>query len=321
MSTSGGVFLVSHGAGRQVPGRTRRSLILALTLFGLATTLPLQAQETSPHPLILTSLAPVYELAGPLLQGTAVELQLLPDSPRSMQTHQSLFVRQADRFADRFRQADAVITIGKLWSADPLYISARQFNPRVVDIDASKPFSHELDGIAVASSPVSGQVSPWFWLSPGNVIRSLDIIGKDLMALYPDAAARVQANLAREQNHYRALKADAEARLLEVDDPQVYALADEFVYLTGDLGLFVAGYFVKQDIDWTEADYQQLTRTLQSQEVRVVLHKWEPAAPIKAAVEAAGARLVVLDTLETSTDFAAGLQANLDRLLQAWQAP
>ncbi len=291
---------------------------LVAVVAGLLATASLQAQE---RPLVLASLAPVYELTAPLVADTGIDLQLLPDSPRSMQTHQTLFVRQADRYADQFRQADAVLTIGKLWRADPLYTSARQVNPRVVDIDASKPYSHELDGVAVASSPLTGQPAPWFWLSPSNVVRMLDIIGSDLKALYPADAATLQANLAREQGHYRALKADAEARLLQVDDPLVYALADEFVYLTSDLGLFVAGYFVKQDIDWSQADYALLTQTLQEQGIRVVIHKWEPAAPIQAAITAAGARLVVLDTLETTTDFAAGFAANLDVLLGALQQP
>jgi len=292
-----------------------RALLALAACLGWAT--GLTAQE---RPLVLASLAPVYELAAPLVENTSIDLQLLPDSPRSMQTHQTLFVRQADRFAEQFRRADAVITIGKLWSADPLYTSARQFNPRVVDIDASKPYSHELDGVAVASAPVGGQPSPYFWLSPSNLVRMLDIIGSDLVALYPAEAATLQANLAREQGRYRALKADAEARLLEVDDPLVYALADEFVYLTSDLGIFVAGYFVKQDIDWTDADHARLTQTLQEQGIRVVVHKWEPAEPITAAIRAAGARLVVLDTLETTTDFAGGFAANLDILLGAWQA-
>lgn len=293
--------------------------ILALTL-GLCGAGNLQAQPAE-GPLVLASLAPVYELAAPLVEGTGITLQLLPDSPRSMQTHQTLFVRQAERYAEAFAQADAVLTIGKLWRADPLYISARQVNPRVVDIDASKPYSHELDGVAVASSPVTAQPSPYFWLSPSNVVRLLDIVGSDLQALYPAEAATLQANLAREQDHYRALKADAEARLLQVDDPLVYALSDEFVYLTSDLGLFVAGYFVKQDIDWTEADYARLTQTLRDQAIPVVIHKWQPAEPIQAAIAAAGARLVVLDTLETTTDFAAGFAANLDALLGALQQP
>lgn len=310
---------------RRVPEASRRAglalnpaqTILPFTLALLAAT-SLHAEE---RPLILTSLAPVYELAAPLVESTHLDLQLLPDSPRSMQTHQTLFVRQADRYAEPFSKADAVITIGRLWAADPFYISARQFNPRVVNIDASKPYSHELDGVAVATSPVTGQTSPYFWLSPSNIVRMLDIIGNDLVVLYPADVATLKANLAREQDRYRAMRAAAEARLLEVDDPLVYALTDEFVYLTSDLGLFVADYFVKQDIDWTEADYQHLTQTLRDQGISVVIHKWEPAEPIAAAISAAGARLVVLDTLETTTDFAAGFAANLDRLLGAWQDP
>jgi ABC-type Zn uptake system ZnuABC Zn-binding protein ZnuA len=292
-------------------------LILTLTL-ALLSAASLRAQEA---PLVLTSLAPVYELTVPLVANTNIDLQLLPDSPRSMQTHQTLFVRQAERYAASFSRADSVITIGRLWAADPFYISARQFNPRVVNIDAAKPYSHELDGVSVANSPVTRQISPYFWLSPSNVVRMLDIIGNDLMALYPADASTLQGNLARAQDHYRALKASAEARLLEVDDPLVYALTDEFVYLTSDLGLFVADYFVKQDIDWTDADYAQLTQSLQDQGIRVVIHKWEPAEPIVAAVRAAGAQLVVLDTLETTTDFAAGFATNLDILLEALQAP
>lgn len=293
----------------------RRMLVLTVALLSATS---LSAQE---GPLVLTSLAPVYELSAQLVENTSIELQLLPDSPRSMQTHQTLFVRQADRYADSFTSADAVITIGRLWAADPFYISARQFNPRVVNIDAAKPYSHELDGVSVANSPVTRQVSPYFWLSPSNLVRMLDIIGNDLMALYPAEAETLKANLTREQDQYRALKADAEARLLEVDDPLVYALTDEFVYLTSDLGLFVADYFVKQDIDWTTADYAQLTQSLQDQGIRVVIHKWQPAEPIAAAVRAAGAQLVVLDTLETTTDFAAGFAANLDLLLDALQVP
>jgi ABC-type Zn uptake system ZnuABC Zn-binding protein ZnuA len=311
----------SPGAGVQHRKAARIGLLLAVALSVLSlVAAPLtHAQEPAAKPLILTSLAPVYELAAPLVENTGINLQLLPDSPRSMQTHQTLFVRQADRYAGSFAQADAVITIGKVWAADPLYISARHINPRVVNIDASKPYSHELDGVAVANSPIGGQPSLYFWLSPSNVVRMLDIIGNDLLALYPAEAAALKINLVREQDRYRALKAEAETRLLQADDPLIYALADEFVYLSSDLGLFVAGYFVKQDIDWTEADYQQLTQTLQSQAIKVVIHKWEPAAPIIAAIQAAGARLVVLDTLETTADFYAGFAANLDLLMDALQ--
>jgi ABC-type Zn uptake system ZnuABC Zn-binding protein ZnuA len=295
-----------------------RKSVLTIGLFASAA---VQAQTVTEQPLVLTSLAPVYQLTLPLVADTNIDLQLLPESPRSMQTHTTLFVRQAERYADLFRRADAVLTIGKVWAADPFYISARQFNIRVVNIDASKPWSHELDGVAVTNSPATGQVSPWFWLSPSNVVRMLDIIAGDLQQLYPAEADTIKHNLDTAKAGWVARKSATEQRLLEVDDPQIYALTDEFVYLTSDLGLFVAGYFVKQDIDWTEADYTSLTEALQAGGVRVVIHKWEPTEAIQAAITAAGATLVVLDTLETTTDFAGGFDQNLEALLNALKAP
>ncbi|HEY0961913.1 MAG TPA: zinc ABC transporter substrate-binding protein [Pseudomonadales bacterium] len=272
-------------------------------------------------PLVLTALAPVHELAEPLLAGTSVELQLLPDTARTMQAQLTLFTRQAERYAETFARADAVISIGRLWTADPLYTTARQFNIRVVALDASKPWSHQLDGVSVANSPVTNAVSPYFWLSPSNVIRMLDIIGTDLQRLYPADAATIKGNLEREKAAYLQLKADFENRFSAIDDPFVYALADEFVYLTSDVGLFVEDYFVKQDIDWTTEDYANLTQAIADSGVRVVIHKWDPAAEITRAITEAGATLVVLDTLETSTDFRAGLQQNLDSLLTALEQP
>ncbi len=270
---------------------------------------------------MLTAMAPVYQLTLPLLAGTGVDLQLLPDSPRTMQAQSTVFTRQAERYADTFAKADAVIGIGRLWTADPLYTTARSFNIRIVNIDASKPWSHQLDGVSVANSPASNTVSPYFWLSPSNVIRMLDILGADLQRLYPADAATIKDNMEREKASYLQLKSAFEQRFGAIDDPFVYALADEFVYLTSDVGLFVEDYFVKQDIDWTAEDYSKLTAALQGADVKVVIHKWEPSAEITQAVTAAGAKLVVLDTLETTEDFKAGLQENLDRLIAALQAP
>lgn len=291
-------------------------LLVALYLCGM----PLQAQENANHPLVLTAMAPIYELTLPLLEGTGIELKLLPESPRTMQAQATVFVRQAERYADAFRQADAVIGIGKLWAGDPFYITAREFNIRVVGIDAAKPWSHELDGVAVANSPATGAVSPYFWLSPSNVIRIIEIVGADLQRLYPAQAAAIRTNLEKEKADYVRLKSSFEQHFIEVDDPVVYALADEFVYLTSDLGIFVDDYFVKQDIDWTAEDYSALTAALQGSGVKLVLHKWEPAPEIQKAVSDAGARLVVLDTLETTEDFREGLEVNLEKLLMAFGA-
>lgn len=279
------------------------------------------AQAPAERPLVLTALAPVYQLTLPLLANTSIDLQLLPDAPRTLQSQLTVFTRQAERYAESFAKADAVIGIGRLWTGDPFFTTAREFNIRIVGIDASKPWSHELDGVSVATSPVTNTVSPYFWLSPSNVIRVLDIVGADLQRLYPADATTIRSNMEREKAAYLQLKSDFEQRFIELDDPFVYALADEFVYLTSDVGLFVEDYFVKQDIDWSLEDYATLTAALQDSGVKVVIHKWEPSAEISQAIAAAGATLVVLDTLETTEDFKGGLQQNLDKLVGALQSP
>ncbi|MES2605032.1 MAG: zinc ABC transporter substrate-binding protein [Pseudomonadota bacterium] len=270
---------------------------------------------------MLVSMAPMYSLAKPLLEGTDVTLTLVPEEARSMQTQATLFTRQADRFVEQFKSADAVITIGKIWSGDPLYTAAREVNIRVVNIDATKPWSHELDGVAVTNSPATGMVSPYFWLSPSNIVRVLDIVGSDLERLYPNHAERIATNLEKQKATYLQLKNEFERRFVEVGDPVVYALTDQFVYLTSDVGIFVDDYFVKQDIDWTTSDYTALTTSLEKAGITVVLHQWEPSTEIKQAIEDAGAHLLVLDSLETAADFQIGLQKNLDALLAAFAMP
>jgi ABC-type Zn uptake system ZnuABC Zn-binding protein ZnuA len=297
-----------------------KRLLTALVSLCLAACMSAAAQEPA-RPLVLTAMAPIYQLTLPLLQGTHVDLQLLPEAPRTMAAQSTLFTRQAERYAEVFAKADAVIGIGRLWTADPLFTSARSVNIRVVGIDASKPWSHQLDGVSVANSPATNAVSPYFWLSPSNVIRVLDIVGTDLQRLYPADAPAIKLNMEREKAAYLRLKSDFEQRFSAIDDPFVYALSDEFVYLTSDVGLFVDDYFVKQDIDWTPGDYSKLTAALKESGVKVVIHKWEPSAEIIKAVTDGGAQLVVLDTLETTEDFKGGLQQDLDKLIAALQSP
>jgi ABC-type Zn uptake system ZnuABC Zn-binding protein ZnuA len=275
------------------------------------------AQQTDSG-LILTSIAPIYKITQSLVVGTNIKVENIPERPRSMAAQPTFFARQGERYTEQFNSADAVVTIGKIWPEDSFYTTAREANIRVVNIDASKPWSHEISGVAVSSSPVSGTVSPYFWTSPSNTIRMLNIVGRDLQTLYPDQAATISSNLEREKNFYLNLKADFESQFIEVFDPVVYALADEFTYLTSDLGIFVDNYFVKQDIDWTEDDLAKLTTTLTSSNIKVVLHKWEPSEEIQAAISAADARLLILDLMETSTEtYQASMENNLSHILEA----
>lgn len=278
----------------------------------------LDSDDGQPTGLVLTSTGPLYSMTAALLENTDVEVLNVPERARGLGSQPTWFRTQGQTAQDLFERADVVVTMDHLWHEDPLYISVREQNIRVIQIDATLPFSSEATGVSVVNSGADGYTLPMYWLSPANLIRSLKIISLDLQRIFPEQAEQI---LAREQSITARLvnaKSSAEARLLQVVDPFVYALADEFDYLTNEYGIFVDGYFIKQDLDWTEQDLANLTQHLQDWDIPVVIHKWEPSEAIQQAVADGGAQLVVLDTFETYTgplgELATG---NINKLLEA----
>jgi len=219
------------------------------------------------------------------------------------------FESRAEQLSDQMRNTQAVVTIGKLWNDDPLFTAVRAANIHVVNIDASKPWSTTLEGVSVASKPESNV--PWFeneprdrvpsvyfWLSPANGIRAAEIIASDFMRLSPTDSAQIRRNLADYRQQLLELKREYEVNFATLLNLTVFALAPEFVYLTTDMGIYVDGYFLKQDIDWTDQDLQEFESYLKDNEIKVAIHKWEPAEAIQGAIDRAGVRLVVLDMID-----------------------
>ena len=212
-----------------------------------------------------------------------------------------------DSLAPTFAEATAVVTVTNALPGDPLYRFAREANIRIVDIEAAVPWSLDAPGVALADTPTSSvawgsdtdaaetAVAPYFWLSVSNAIRMGDLIAEDLEALFPDSAATIGTNLEALKQQLLDLRGDYQNRLIESGADVVFALTGDFVYLTNDMGLFVDGYFIKQDVRWTDADLTALTKHLRDNGIKVVLHKWLPSDAIQSAVRAAGAELVVLD--------------------------
>jgi ABC-type Zn uptake system ZnuABC Zn-binding protein ZnuA len=319
--------------------RTTVALALGFLAAGLAAS-RVPAAEAEPGVLVLTSLPVTYSVAKALTAGTQVEVRNLPEGGRPMGAQQSYFSREAERLAETFARADAVITIGKLWQEDPLFVAARAANIRIVDIDASKPWSETLEGASIALVPEDD--APWsderppddatrapsvyFWLSPSNGARIADIVARDLMRLAPDEASRIEANLAAYRRALLELKREYEVKLAALADVSAYALTPDLVYLTTDMSIYVDGYFLKQDIRWTPEDTEAFAAYLSANGIKTVLHRWEPAAPILEAIEAGGARLVVLDTGDPGIvedgrlvdgGYVRVLRANLETLYEA----
>ena len=318
----------------------RRCGPLGLVAFLAALAIASAGHAQDNEVLVLTALPATYSISYALAQGTSIRVENVPERGRRMNALPNLLNQRADQFTEQFAEADAVVTIGKLWNEDPLFVAVRSANVRVVDIDATKPWSTTLEGISVALEPRQdvpwaeadrGERSPslYFWLSPANGARMAEIIANDFMRLSPQDRPILERNLTNVRRELLDLKLEYELNLAELPDVTLFALASEFVYMTTDMGLYVDGYFLKQDINWVDEDLSAFADYLRNNAIRVVIHKWEPDETIQAAIRDGGAGLVVLDPLDAglvedgrlaADSYLRLLRTNLDALYQALRA-
>lgn len=261
---------------------------------------------------VLTGTQATYSITYALLENTSIETINIPEDGRRLNSLKDYIERRKDRFEPIFKAADAVVAYTNVLGSDPLYRFSREANIHLVYIDAAQPWSYDSPGVSLIVEPTtnvswsskehdethSDGDSSYFWLSINNAIRMSDIIGSDLARIFPEQSETITQNMNRLKADFLSLSREYQNKLFDVLDISVFALANEFVYLTNDMGLFVDGYFLKQDIDWTEPDLKNLTEHLKSRDLKVVLHKWEPSDVIQKAVMDAGAKIIVLDTAD-----------------------
>jgi len=279
-----------------------RSAAVLVTLLAVC-----QAAAQPAAPTVITGTQATYSIAKALTAGTSIEVVNVPADGRQLSLLKDYIERRKDALAPTFAAATAAVALTNALPGDPLYRFAREANVRIVDIDAAVPWSLERPGVALAETPVSDvawgsdtdavatTTAPYFWLSVSNAIRMGDIVAHDLAALFPDSGATIATNLDDLKRALLALRNGYQDRLIASGADVVFALTGDFVYLTNDLGLFVDGYFVKQDVRWTADDLKNLTNHLREHGIRVVVHRWQPSEAIQEAVRAGGATLVVLD--------------------------
>ncbi len=283
-----------------------RLAAVTLALAG-ATSSAFSAEATAqPAATVLTGTQATYSLTTALASGTPIEVRNVPADSRQSSMLKDYLQRRSDELAPVFAAATAVVSVTNALPSDPLYRFARAANIRIVGIDAAMPWQTDMPGVALTDAPRSdvpwageaesgtASTAPYFWLSFSNAVRMADLIAHDLSALFPSSAPAIARNLASLR---RSLLEQREQyqRTMEGHADTVFALTGDFVYLTHDLGLFVDGYFIKQDVNWTAADLAALTRHLRERGIRVVLHRWQPSEAIQGAIRAGGAKLVVLD--------------------------
>ena len=289
---------------------TLRKLTLALTLCAL---LAPGAQAAEPVK-ILASLPITYGLSQLLLKNSGVEVQRAAAANLPGSRQNAYFTgRGAEALAGLAVSADAVIGLRSLWPDDSLYPLARRSNIRIVEIDAARPVDGVLPGIAL--QPGVGGLNSQPWLASNNMGRMADVMAADLVRLVPAAKGRIDANLAALKQQLLKLSADSEARLARADNVSVVSLSDRFAYLTAGLNLDTVATQVLSDEQWNAEQLQTLTTTLKDNDVALVLDHRQPPEAVKAAISAAGSKLLVLSS--ESEDPIAGLQAHMTALLEA----
>jgi ABC-type Zn uptake system ZnuABC Zn-binding protein ZnuA len=296
-----------------------RTLTFALAFTGLlasaAHAAPTAADSKTPV-RVLASLPITYGLGQILLKdsGVVLERAAAANLPGSRQT--AYFTgRGADALRKLAVDADAVIGLRSIWPDDPLYPNARRSNIRIVEIDAARPVDGSLPGIAVQPGPGIDGLNSQPWLSSNNMGRMADVMAADLVRLAPAAKPRIESNLASLKQQLLKLTADSEASLASADNLSVVSLSDRLSYLIGGLNLELIDTQLLTDEQWTPEAIQKLTQTLKDNDVALVLDHRQPPEPVKAAIAAAGSKLLVVT--EDGEDPVAELQGNIGRVIQA----
>jgi len=296
-----------------------RSLTFALAFTGLfasATHASTPTAESKPPVRVLASLPITFGLGQLLLKdsGVVLERAAAANLPGSRQT--AYFTgRGADALRKLAVDADAVIGVRSVWADDPLYPNARRSNIRIVEIDAARPVDGSLPGIAVQPGQGIDGLNSQPWLSSNNMGRMADVMAADLVRLAPAAKPRIESNLASLKQQLLKLTADSEASLASADNLSVVSLSDRLSYLIGGLNLELIDTQLLTDEQWTPEAIQKLTETLKTNDVALVLDHRQPPEPVKAAITAAGSKLLVVT--EDGEDPVAELQGNIGRVTQA----
>lgn len=242
---------------------------------------------------VLASLPITHGLGSILLQGT--QAQIVRAAPANLPASRqvSFFTgRGAGALEKAARDADAVIALRSLWPDDPLYPLARRSNIRIVEVDGARPVDGALPGIALR--PDGGNaLAEQPWLSINNLGRMADVIAADLVRLSPNDAELIASNLAAIKQRLLTLSAASENRLAELDNLAVASLSPDFAYLTTSLNLDVVE--LPALAGGGKALLEQLKTTLEDNDVRLVLSDRKADEALASAIEAAGARLLVID--------------------------
>ena len=280
---------------------------------------------------VVATFLPLYAFAAAVAEGSG-KIGVTRLAPPEVGPHEYDPERAPYRapFVEEMRRARAIVTLRTLSLAprfDRLYPLARRENIYIVEIDPAASWLPDVPRLPLMAEPVDSRhgaaaegVNPHIWLSLSHAALLVDRIGRDFAALDREDAGRYRRNAARYRRMLWKLRAAYAAKFARLDPPVIVSLTEGFPYLTADLGLEIADYIL------APRSVEEIGERIEAAGAGVVLAEAPPAGAVRREIEARGARLLLLDTLEKGgtaapdmgeDPYLSGMRRNLDALYAA----
>lgn len=244
-------------------------------------------------PVVLTAIPALKAIGDELVEGTDISIinPIGNETPINELTEK---IKSESAIPDSvIASAEAVISLRSIMEEDYLFIHCRKRKIRLIEIDAASPLNPTLTSVGVIRN--NDHINPYIWLSPSAVIRSAEIIGKDLEALFPKHKEKIEANLQAFRAEIRALRSDYEMKFLSLDAFEAATMDHSFDYFLRDINLFVTMSF-PGEMEWEETHFDQFKQGLHNKSFATVIHRWEPFGDMTDLAVEANVPFTVLQT-------------------------
>ena len=268
--------------------------------------------------IVITSIQPLYSLTSYLTKGTDIKVYTPFGSDVSM-TMSKDSIREEGFDLSIAKKAQAVVDIAKVWPEDVIYGKARMNKINIIEIDASHPYDEKMTTIFF-SDYSNGKVNPYIWMGSKNLVRMVNIIGRDLIRLYPKNKAKIEKNITKFTADLLKIENEANEKLLSVGTAEVISLSENLQYFLNDMNIYT------EYVDYDSVTAENVAKLIKDKGIKVIVSdRWLKKNVIKALKDAGG-EFVIINTLDIPMDkdgkmdpeaILKGFKENTDNLIEA----
>lgn len=269
------------------------------------------------QPIVVTSIPALEQISKELVNGTDIRVLNPVKGDYSIAELPEMIDSKAESLDSLAPSVSAVISLRSTMPEDQLYLHLRAANIKIVEIDAVAPLNPSLTAVGIIK--YGEETNPYIWLAPSAVIRSSEIIAKDLQALFPENKSTIETNLQAIRASIRDLVNEYESKFSEIESFSAATMDRSFDYLIKDLGLFVT-LELPGEMSWTDSEFLSFRKGIKEKSFAVIFHRWIPFGDMVADAEKATIPFVTLETgFPSGTLFDKGitsfLKGNYDSIL------